>query len=96
MAGRDHNAPVHAGMGGREVDFLRATETDIVDIHPLFPQARREGALDRLAAETDIVAEHHLARLNDLGEGAAYAARNILIELIRYPAAYIVGLETIQ
>ena len=93
MAGRHRDTAVQAGMGGGEVYLLGARQADVMNIHPLLQQALHQGALDRLAGQPDVVSHHHLARPDDLGIGAPYAPGDILVQLVRHPAADVVGLE---
>jgi hypothetical protein len=81
-------------MGGGKVDFLGATQANIVNVHTLLPQSLAEGGLDSLAAEADIVADHHLARLDHLCVGAPDTPGNVLVQLVRDTTAYVIGLET--
>ena len=81
-------------MGSGEVNFLGPTQADVVHIDALLQQSLRNGRLDRFTGEADIVTDDDLPRFDDLGKRAADAARDILVQLIRYSPANIIGLET--
>ncbi len=96
MACRDSDAPTDAQVAGGKVNFLGTAEANIQDVHPGFPKAGHQRTLDRLAGQTDIVADHHPARVDYPGVGAANAPGDVLIELARHLPTHIVGLETGQ
>ena len=96
VAGCYHNASIHFGVTGREIDFLSAAHADVIHIHTLLPQAVRQRCLDRFTRQADVVTYNYLLRFNHLGIGTTYAPRNILIQLVGNASTDIVGLETVE
>ena len=93
VAGRDHDATVHALVGHREIDFLGPAFAQGEDIHPGFAQAADDGLCHGWAGQADIMPYHHPVRVQEGSKRPADAVGQGLIKVVRDPAANIVGFE---
>ena len=97
IVARGHdNAAIELRMAGRKVDFFGSAQPDIVDVDALRDETFSQRRFNRRAAQADIVTECHCFGANNLRVGTADAPRDRFIELIRDPAANVVGFETAQ
>ncbi len=96
MAGSHGNAPADSKVRSGEIDLFCPAEADILHRNALLSQSVNQRRLDRLAGQTDIVPHHNATRLDHLRVSAADAARDIVVELIRYAPADVIGLKAIE
>ena len=96
VAGSNRNAPADTKVRSGEVDLFCPAEAEILHRNALLSQSVNQRRLDRLAGQTDIVPHYNAARLDHLCVGAANAARDVVVELIRYAPADVIGLKAIE
>ena len=79
MAGSDRNATTKLAVAGSEINFFRAALANIKDIHPRLAQPLYQRHFDGLAAQANIVTDHHRIGLNNVCVGATDAVGHIFI-----------------
>src|SRR5712671_38193 len=95
IVARGHHDPaIELGGKSREVDALRATKADVLDVDPGIVQATDQRRRKRLAGGADVAPHGDPSRLDESGVGAADLIDQLLIELGGNAAANVVGLET--
>jgi hypothetical protein len=93
VAGSYRYAAIHLQETRGEINFFRATLTNVVDVNSRFEQPAYKRAADALAAQPNVITHHYFAGPQKFCIGTPDPVGNVLIQLVRNAASYIVGLK---